>query len=44
VVAESGIESKEGLMRVEPFADAALIGSLFMESDHPEDAWNELFK
>ncbi len=43
IVAESGIESREGLLKVEPYADAALIGHLFMQKENPKEAWKELF-
>jgi indole-3-glycerol phosphate synthase len=43
VVAESGVESREGRMQVEPHADAILIGTAFMGSEDMEGRWKEIF-
>ena len=43
IVAESGIESREGLKRIDAVADAALIGSVFMGSSDLEATWKDLF-
>jgi indole-3-glycerol phosphate synthase len=43
LVAESGVESAEGLGEVEAFADAVLMGTAFMKSSSISDAWKKIF-
>ncbi|MDH5655037.1 MAG: indole-3-glycerol phosphate synthase TrpC [Spirochaetia bacterium] len=43
IVAESGVESREGRIRVDAFADAILIGSALMKSENIETAWKKIF-
>lgn len=43
VVAESGVETREGILKMEQVADAVLIGSALMESADISSAWNKLF-
>ncbi len=43
VVAESGVESREGRLRVDPHADAILIGTAFMAHPDIPARWRELF-
>ncbi len=43
IVAESGVESREGRNRVEPFADAVLVGTAFMQSTNIAATWRAVF-
>ncbi len=43
LVAESGVESREGRLFVDPYVDALLIGSALMGSDSIADKWREIF-
>lgn len=43
LVAESGVESAEGLREVESFADAVLMGTAFMKSQSISAAWKKIF-
>lgn len=43
LIAESGIESREGLQGVEPFCDAVLMGTAFMKSTDISIAWKKIF-
>jgi len=42
IVAESGVENRRGLETVNPFVDAALIGTAFMKSKNIADTWHEI--
>ncbi|MBI3395517.1 MAG: indole-3-glycerol-phosphate synthase [Spirochaetia bacterium] len=43
IVAESGVESREGRLRVDPHADAVLIGTAFMKAHDIATEWRQLF-
>lgn len=43
VVAESGVETPEGRARMEPFADAVLVGTAFMRSSDIAGTWRTVF-
>ena len=43
IVAESGVESKEGYLQVESYADAILIGTALMSSPDIEQGWKRIF-
>ena len=43
IVAESGVESRQGRLRVDAHADAVLIGTALMKSSDVSAAWNEIF-
>lgn len=43
VVAESGIESKEGATRMDSFSDALLIGTAFMKTTDMKSVWANIF-
>ncbi len=43
LVAESGVESREGLAQVNDFVDAVLIGTAFMKSQNISATWKEIF-
>ncbi len=43
LVAESGIESREGLSEVESYCDAVLMGTAFMKSTDISSAWKKIF-
>lgn len=43
IVAESGVESREGRLAVDEYADAILIGTALMKSENLDFTWNEIF-
>lgn len=44
LVAESGVESPEGLRQIAPHADAVLMGTAFMKSGDIAAAWKKVFE
>ncbi|HNE25075.1 MAG TPA: hypothetical protein PLG78_18015, partial [Leptospiraceae bacterium] len=43
IVAESGVESRDGLKTVDEFVDSVLIGTAFMKSQNVASIWQEIF-
>ena len=43
IVAESGVESRDGLKTVDEFVDSVLIGTAFMKSQNVASTWQEIF-
>ncbi len=43
IVAESGVESHEGRSRVDPHADAVLIGTALMKAASVKEVWTKIF-
>lgn len=44
IIAESGVENREGRKRVDPHVDGILIGSALMESSDPAATWKAIFQ
>jgi indole-3-glycerol phosphate synthase len=43
IVAESGVESREGRKRIDPHVDAILIGTGLIKNKSISDAWKKIF-